>query len=791
MITNYFKAAWRSLKRFKTHSIINISGLTLGIACLILIFTMVKYHLSFDTFHTHKNNAYRIVTVFHEEKLRYNTGVPYPLGDAFRNDFAVAEKLGRVASLNKKIISTSRDRKFEEDIAFADPSFFDILDFPLTAGSSATILKDPFSAVITERIAKKYFGSTDAIGKIIQLDDTLQFTVTGILKNIPANTDFRTEIYFPFDNLKNHSAWLVEKDWWLNVNRGMQCFVLLKPGVSAADVNNKLLPTISKKYYDTDAAKLFGFQLQPIADIHFNPQLNGYIEKKNLWVMAAIGLLLIITTCINFVNLTIAQAMGRSKEIGLRKVLGSYRSQIFLQFMIETAVVVFVAMLLAYWLAQLALPYLNNLFDVQLQIHLFKDTNFLLFLPVLFILVVFLAGAYPGLVIAGFQPILALKSKLSQKNAGGLSLRKGLVITQFAISQLLIIGTIVIANQMRYSTASDPGFRKDAIVMLPVPNNSPAKLSTLHALLSGIPGVEQLTFCGNAPAVAKSASTGIQFDTRTKGENFPISSRAGDANYVATFGLQLVAGRNLLPSDTIREFLVNETTVKNLQLASNEAVLGKQAVINGGQGMIVGVVKDFHTRSFHEAIDPIFISTIGDNYSNCAIKINMDQFRKIEPAMAKAWKDVYPQFVYKYSFLDEQLAAFYKLDNMILRLIQFFTGLSIIIGCIGLYGLVSFMATQRTKEVGIRKTLGASVESIIWLFSKEFLYMLLIAFVVAAPLAWLIMSHWLDTFVYRINLGLPIFAFAILISMVVVMLTVGYTAIKTALMNPVKSLKSE
>jgi putative ABC transport system permease protein len=791
MITNYFKTAWRSLKRFKTHAVINITGLTLGIACLMLIFTMVKYHLSFDTFHTRKDHAYRIVTVFHEEKLRYNTGVPYPMGDAFRNDFAVAEKLAMVASLNKKILSTSRDRKFEEDIAFADPSFFDILDFPLVSGSSATILKDPFSAVITERIAKKYFGTTDAIGKIIQLDDTLQFTVTGILKNIPANTDFRAEIYFPFDNLKSYSPWLVEKDWWMNVNRGMQCFVLLKPGVTAADVDNKLLPAISKKYYAADDAKLFGFQLQPIADIHFNPKLNGYMEKKNLWVMAAIGLLLIITTCINFVNLTIAQALGRSKEIGLRKVLGSYRAQIFLQFMTETAVVVFIAMLLAYGVAQLTLPYLNNLFEVQLQLNIFGDSYLLFCLPVLFLLVVILSGAYPGMIIAGFQPIQALKNKLSQKNAGGLSLRKGLVITQFAISQLLIIGTIVVANQMRYSTEADPGFRKDAIVMLPVPDNSTAKVSTLRSLLSQVPGVEQLTFCGNAPATTRSPSTGIRFDTRVEGEKFAIYNRAGDPGYVPTFGLQLLTGRNLLPSDTAREFLLNETAVKDLQLASNEAALGKNIIVNGAQGIVVGIVKDFHTRSFHEAIDPIFISTIGNDYSSCAVKINMDQFRKTEPAIAKVWKDVYPQYFYKYTFLDEQLAAFYKLDNMILRLIQLFTGISIIIGCIGLYGLVSFMATQRTKEVGIRKTLGASVESIVWLFSKEFLYMLLIAFLVAAPLAWLIMSHWLETFVYRITLGAGVFILAIFISIVVVIITVGYTAIKTALMNPVKSLKSE
>ncbi|MBO9730174.1 MAG: ABC transporter permease [Chitinophaga sp.] len=791
MLTNYFKAAWRNLKRFRTHTIINIAGLALGIACVILIFTMVKYHLSFDTFHHNKDRVYRIVTAFHEEKVRYSTGAPSPMGDAFQHDFGVTEQLSRVASMGKRVVMTTPDKKFEEEIAFADPSFFNIFYFPLLSGSTATTLKAPFTAAVTARIAKKYFGTTDVIGQLIHLDDSLQFTITAVLKDIPDNTDFRAEVYFPFDNLQNHSPWLVEKDWWMSVNRGLQCFVLLKPGVKAADVNNKLLPAVSSKYYDATSSKLFRFELQPLNDIHFNPQLNGYIAKKNLWIIALIGLLLIITTCINFVNLSIAQAMKRSKEIGLRKVLGGLRGQIFVQFLSETALVVLIAMLLAYLLALVTLPYVNQLFEIQLHINILGDHYLLLFLPLLFIVVVLLSGAYPGLVIAGFQPIQALKNKLARQSTGGALFRKGLVVTQFAISQLLIIGTIVVANQMRYSVESDPGFRKDAILMLPLPDNEVAKLSTLHTLLSQIPGVEQLTFCGNAPAADKASATSMKFDTRTTAEKNAIFNRAADTGYVRTFGLQLVAGRNLLPSDTAREFLVNETTVKNLQLPSNEAIIGKSMVINGGQGIVVGVVKDFHTRSFHEAIDPIFISTIHDNYSKCAVKVDMRQLRKMMPAIAAAWKDVYPQHFYKYRFLDEQMAGFYKLDMMIFRLIQLFTSISIIIGCIGLYGLVSFMAAQRTREVGIRKTLGASVENIIWLFSKEFLYLLLTAFVIAAPLAWLIMNQWLHTFAYRINLGAGVFVLAIFISICVVTITVGYTAIKTALMNPVKTLKAE
>lgn len=793
MLRNYFKIAWRNLKRSKVYTLINVLGLSLGIACAILIFALVKYHLSFDTFHSNADRIYRITTEFHGEEISYNSGVPSPFGEAFRNDYSFAEKVALVATLSDRIITFPASggiRKFEEDIAFAEPAFFEILDFPLVRGSQRSALNAPNTAVITERIAKKYFGAEDPVGKIIRIDNNLDVTIAGVLRDLPANTDRRQEIYLPFTNLKDHSPWLVEEDWWLSVNKGMQCFVLLNPGVSQT-VLSKSLSAMSEKYYNKKNAQIFRFKPQPLSDIHFNPELDGRVAKKNLWVLSLIGLFLIITACVNFINLATAQALRRSKEIGVRKVLGGYRWQLFRQFMTETALITLLAMVMALALAYLTLPYVNQLFQVQLELNLFRDIYLLTFLPALLLIIILLSGSYPGLVLAGFQPVLALKGKLSQSHAGGFSLRRGLVITQFAISQLLIIGTLVIASQMRYSRQADMGFRKDAIVMLPVPDNSKSKISTLGAQLSGLTGVEEITFCNDAPASEITPSTKMSYDSRTESEEFSISFKAGDAHYVPLFGLEILEGRNLRPSDTIREYLVNETVVKKLGVTTNQEVIGKNATINGKTGTIVGVVKDFHNKSFHQAIDPLYISTLRENYGNCAVKVNLATLETTLPSIENAWENIYPDNVYKYDFLDEQIARFYEQDRIFLRLIQAFAGIAILIGCLGLYGLVSFMASQKTKEVGLRKVLGASVESIVWLFGKEFTCLLLIAFVLSAPLAWWAMNNWLENFEYRIEIGAGIFALAILITLLVAVLTVGYRSVKAALTNPVKSLRSE
>jgi putative ABC transport system permease protein len=797
MLRNYFKIALRNLQRSRTYALINILGLGLGITCAILIFMLVRYHLSYDNFHANKDRIYRAITEFHDEGVSQESGVPSPFGKAFRNDFTFAEKTARVIDYGYQLISlpNSKDnKKFEEEngFAFAEQDFFDIMNYPLIEGDKRTVLIEPNSAIVTEAIAQKYFGKINAIGQTIRVNNKINYKITGILKNLPINSDRKQEIYLSYVNLKDENEWLARDDSWMGLYSSSQCYILLKEGVSQATVE-KALPALSRKYYSPKDAPGWQFKLQPLSDIHFNTELGGYMEKKNLWALSLIGIFLIVTACVNFVNLATAQALSRSKEIGVRKVLGSLRAQLFWQFISETAIITGIALLIGLVLSYVALPYINALFKAHLTISLLSDLSLLLFLTVLVVVVTFFSGSYPGLILAGFQPILALKGKISPKNAGGFTLRRGLVVAQFAISQILIIGTIVIANQMRFSKQSDLGFNKDAIVMVPVPVTDLAKMSTLRSRISQVPGVKNGTFCFTAPAAISNRTTGLRYDARSENEQFDINMKSADDQYIKTFGLKLVAGRNIMPSDTALEFVVNETLIKKLKLKSADEILGKQLSLDGGRKKIrvVGVVKNFYNYSFRDNIDPICIVTNYKDYQNYAISINMATMKPTLTEIEKIWNETYPEYIFKSAFLDDKIAEFYALDHVMLQLIQLFAGIAIFIGCLGLYGLVSFMAAQKTKEIGVRKVLGASVGNIVWMFGKEFIRLLFIAFIVAAPLAWWVMNGWLQDFKYREEIGAGIFFLAIGSTLFIAAITVGYRSVAAALMDPVKSLRSE
>lgn len=796
MIRNYLKIAYRNLIRHKTYAAMNVLGLGLGATCGILIFVLVSYHLSFDAFHPNADRIYRFVTELHRETVNYSGNVPSPLGKAFRNDYNFAEKVARIASFDGALITVndkSGIHRSKEHIAYTEADFFAIFNYPLVQGDHRTLLTEPNTAILTEQMATRYFGSTSPINKVLRVNNKIDLRITGVLKDLPANTDRQTDLFISYSTLKQHNEWLASDDeGWGGIDGAMQCFVRLRPGVSSAQVE-QVLPAYVKKYRPTNK-NIHHYKLQPLSDVHFNPQYGGQMSKSILWVLGLIGLFLIGTACINFINLATTQALSRAKEIGVRKVLGSVRTQLFGQFLAETALVTIAAVVLALVGVQLTLPILNNWFDTRTSLQALPTGSLVAFVALLMVTVTLLAGAYPGIIVARFKPVQALKGRISQQHVGGFATRRLLIVGQFTLSQLLIIGMFVMANQMRYATQTDLGFVKDAVVMLPVGRGATVEAKNgLKDRLTNVAGVKQVSLCRAAPLSDNNWTTLFKYDNRVEDEGFAINMRSADEQYIPMFGLRLIAGRNLYPSDTVREFVVNEMFAKKLNLMSVQELLGKKLSVNGGsfRGQIVGVVRDFHDLSYLENINAVAITTLPNDYSSYAIKIDLTRAETTLAALNKTWSETHPDQLFEYKFLDDQIARLYESVSLMLKLIEVFAAIAIFISCLGLYGLVSFMATQKTKEIGIRKVLGSSVSQIVWIFGREFARLILIAFVIAAPVGYLAMNAWLKLFKYQIDIGIGVFALTITGTLLIALLTISFQSIKAALMNPVKSLRSE
>jgi predicted permease len=793
MLRNYLKTAIRNIGRSTSSTFINVSGLALGMTCGLLIFSIIHFHLNFDNFHYDADRIYRFVTEQHRDQVSYVPSVPPAFGNTFRNDYTFGEKVARLCSVTEQQITVEDNgtsKKFREDISFAEPEFFTIFNFPLLAGQQATALTEPNTAIISKRVAKKYFGDESPLNKTFRFNNSIDFKITGVLKDIPDNTDFRSEIYFSYSTIHQYNEWYAADDSWGGITSDIQTFARLQRGVIPAEVE-AVLPAYVKKYR-AESKNVHHYKLQRLDDMHFNPDYQGRMSKTTIWILAVIGIFLILTACLNFINLATAQAVNRSREIGVRKALGSVRAQLFWQFTFETGVVVVISMVLAFCIAFAVLPYVNTLFDTRVSLNVFSDSTLLLFVGALMATVTFLAGSYPGVVLSGFKPVLALKGKLSAQGDRNFSLRRGLIIMQFTIAQVLLIGLIVIVYQMKYFTQADMGFNQEAVVMIPI-GSKDEKANTLKAQLQQLRGVENVSLCFTAPASENRWGTTITFDNRTEAENFATSFKAADENFISTFDIDLVAGRNLSPSDTVREFLVNETMVSKLNLTSPEEILGKTISANGGQmvGPVVGVVKDFHDQSFRSAISPVYMATSMKNYSEFAVRINMKEASETLAAVEKTWSNVHPEQIYEYQFVDQQTAEFYQAEQTMLQLIKVFSFIALFIGCLGLYGLVSFMAIQKTKEIGIRKVLGGSVVNILWIFGKEFFVLILIAFAIAAPIGWWLMSQWLENYQYQFNMSWWILIIEISIIAVIALLTVSFRSVKAAMANPVNSLRAE
>jgi putative ABC transport system permease protein len=802
MLKNYFKIAWRNIIRHKGYSAINVAGLTLGVSACLLIFIIIRYEMSFDTSQPNFKNIYHIVLKqIHEDGFRFTPGMPAPATDALRVDFPQA----KIAALNSSYGSqftvsdlsagkNTGDKKFTESVGvvFIEPQFFDIFSFKWIAGNPG-VLTEPNAVVISKSTAVKYFGDwTNIIGKTLKMDNLIDLKVAGVTEDRPANTDFPFKIMVSYITWKQHpKEYYYENDWGA-ISSSHQVFML----TSINNIDNQLI-SFTKKHYEKGTKTKVIFA-QPLSVLHFDTRFGNTLgdhimSKATLRTLSFIAILIIVMASINFINLSTAQSVGRSKEVGIRKVLGSTRKQLIMQIIGETTLIVIGSVVLALVVAKIAMPYLKHIASVPESIGLFNPDN-ILFAVIVMICVILLSGIYPALVVSGFKPVLALKNKITAASIGGIPLRRALVVAQFAISQLLIIGTIVAVSQMDFVNKADLGFNKNALLIIPGYTDSLSlrKMESFKQRLLQNAQVESVSFSSDAPSSENNSATNFYFNHSIKDPGFSTFLKYGDADYFKTFELHFAAGRSFDVSDTARQVIVNETFIHKLGIQNAEDALGKTVRLGTGPALpISGVVKDFKTNSLRETVKPIVISTHKEYESQVAIKIKTSDLNRTVAQLQKMWESTYPEYAYNGYFLDQNIAEFYQQENQMALVYKIFAGIAIFISCLGLYGLVSFMAVQRTKEVGIRKVLGASVSSIIYLFSKEFMVLIAISFVIAMPTAWYLMSGWLQNFAYRISLSIWVFMLAIVSSVVIAWVTVGYNALKAALVNPVKSLRNE
>lgn len=819
MFKNYFKVAFRNLMRNKNYTIINIAGLAVGIAVCIMIFIIIQYQTSFDDFHSDKDQVYRVLTESHHTdagNITYAKNVPFQMPANLKATFSQIQAVAPVyASHNDELQvldnngTAVKNFKEQSGVFYTSPSFFKMFNFPLLAGSYES-LKDPNNVLLTKEVAENYFGDwKTAMGKTIKISGyysmgagLFQFPATGlkvsgILATIPANTDFQLKLVVSWGtDFTGDAQYGFAQPEWNQSAPDFSCYVLLPSNISS-DNFNLLLRSFAQKMATADNKDNYVFQ--PISAVHYDIEAGNFSNKtisheliNVLWLIAAFILLI---ACVNFINLSTAQAVNRAKEVGVRKVLGSNKSQLQIQFIIETFLIVVVAVILATVITIIALPYTNQLLELSLSFSVLISREVLLFLLAVTIVVTALAGFYPSIVLSRFNPINALKSKLAVSTTKGISLRRGLVVFQFIIAQALIIGTLIIVQQMNYFMNQPLGFDKDAIVNVPFrPDSTGGKLTDYlkQQLLSK--GVQSVSFNSNSPMEDNNNMfTTFKFDHAIKDADFQAISKFVDNDYISTYKLQLVAGRNLEPVGYTKEFLVNESFVKNLGIKKPADIIGKEISMMNGliKCPVVGVVKDFNDRSLRNDLSPLLMATNSTMYRQASIKLATANITSTMESIKKIWEQTFPNHVYEYSFLDEKIDSFYKQENQLSQLYKIFAAIAIFLSCLGLYGLASFMAVQRIKEVGIRKVLGASAGNIVYLFSKEFIILISIAFVIATPIAWYFMYQWLQDYVYRINISWWIFAAGGIAAIIIALATISFQAIKAALANPVKSLRTE
>jgi len=805
MLKNYINIAWRGLTRSKWIGLINILGLTVGIAAALLLFLVIRYELSYDTFQSKYSQVYRIYTQDQaQDGLEFNPGVANPFPDALKAEKLAFDKVVPVMVQSEVQINLPGAQsdlplaKYKaETIFFSTSEYSDLFDLTFLNGSSQ-ILDQPGKVILTQSEAEKYFSSwQNSLGKSLSLTNGVILEVGGVVADLPENSNFGFDLLASYETVRsNQELFGYDLSEWGSTSSNFQVYVLTNPNTDLASAQRQL-DAFSKKHFEGRGNSIKSHGMQAMSDIHFRndlePLSGRLIRKSTIQTLILVGIFILVMASINFVNLTTSLAIGKSKEIGVRKVMGSSRMQLIFQSFSETFLVVLVSTGFALILARLALPFLKQIADVPEEIS-FLDPTILGFLILLMVLLTLLSGIYPALILSAFKPIRALKNKFHSADLGGVAIRRGLVVLQFAMAQVLMIGTLIAIRQMNLVQDADLGFNKEAIYYLEVPSDSREnnRISAFKQELKRIPGVLGATMASDAPSSGNNSATNFYFDQKNEDVPFPAFLKFGDSDYFALHEMEFAAGTAYPESDTIRYAVINETMAKKLMMATPEDAVGKLIRLGSGEWVpITGVVKDFTVNSLREEMKQLLITSQKDYYRHVAVKLDRAADKSTLEAIQGKFEQVYPEQLFTAYFLDESIAEFYGSEQKLALVYKIFSVLALVISGIGLYGLVSFMIGQKVKEIGIRKVLGASVSQITFNLSKEFLVLVLIAFGIAIPLAYTMMKDWLETFAYRTELSLGLFVLVMLFSLVLTGVTVGSKAIRAALANPVKSLKEE
>ncbi|MDW7690998.1 ABC transporter permease [Flammeovirgaceae bacterium SG7u.111] len=804
MLELLFKTSFRNLLKNKMLTTINVLGLSIGITCALIIYLIISHENNFDKYHSKIDNIYHLYTEMHfGENQSFNQGVPYPVHEAIEEELPEVKILGELLTAGGATVQLNKEKEAIElgKLAGVDTSYFKIFDWEWIAGNPELSLANKESVILTEKTALKFFGTLDVVGKDFQLNKEHSVTVTGLLKNPPAPSNFEFGAFVPIALIDGSSR---ENAHWSNVASSYQNYIVVagegeELQASVNELEQKIYDLYQSKKPNKDLS--WEIKMQPLKAMHFNPVMYPNTGRSAsldvLWALFAIAVVLILSVCINYINLSTAFATLRSSEIGVRKVLGSSKRLLVFQFLSETFVLISLALVISFCLTELMLSNMHFFIDWGIDQNLFRNalkTDWLLylFIPALILLLTLLSGIYPAILASSFNPIDAIKNKISAKGTRGFSMRRALVLLQFGLCQIFIFGTIVVMQQLEFARTNDLGFDRDHIVNVHLPWEEQDKRDVLQNEWGNISGISDISFSSQAPMMNGWSATTITLENDSTSEEKQTNLIEADPNYFGLYKFNFLAGKPYHESDSLEEIIVNQQFLSLMGLEDPYEAIGKQVFYDEDYPLtITGVVSDFHLNSFKEEIKPLMMGMDKNSLYVANIKVNPLTQKETLAALESKWKEVYPDQTFNYGFLEDDIYKMYKNEEQTYRLFNLFAGIAIFISCLGLYGLISFISLQRTKEIGIRKVLGASVKQIVYLFSKEFIILVLTALVLAGPAGYYIMTNWLEDYAYKIDLTWDIFAITLVVSMLIALATVSYQSIRSALQNPVDALHAD